>query len=101
MSVRTRGIRNQIAKVSKDLNNLKQLFGIEHQNELKALEIKAANSQSENERKFEALNDELIQLRNIIVQQQQQQQQQTEPKRKRPRITPRSKLHRIARSTHE
>nr|UBR58345.1 VLF-1 protein [Oryctes rhinoceros nudivirus] len=87
MSVRTRGIRNQIAKVSKDLNNLKQLFGIEHQNELKALEIKAANSQSENERKFEALNDELIQLRNIIVQQQQQ-QQQTEPKRKRPRITP-------------
>lgn len=74
--VQNRNIRSQISKVSKDLENLKQLFGID-QNEIKELENKAVMSQTETNRKFDILNNELARLREIIESEQ--------PKRKKPR----------------
>lgn len=74
--VQNRNIRSQISKVSKDLENLKQLFGID-QNEIKELENKAVMSQTETNRKFDILNNELARLRDIIESEQ--------PKRKKPR----------------
>lgn len=78
----TNVISDQISKISNDLNNLKQSFGIEH-TEIKNLENQSLIAQTETNKKFQVLNDELKALRSIIAE---STEPSFEPKRKRQRF---------------